>query len=208
MENRLHECKRRSREVRLEATALVQARDDGDVVQGRRYAGDEKLLVTGYTLEIKPVGLDMGCERSRAVKDNTDGSLENTRSRMGLPSAETEETDEKRMERSKVQFGPYQSEMTACLCAQSLSRVWLFETSQIVTRQASLSVEFSRQAYRSRLPFPPPEDLTHAGIQPESLASLALAGGRFATAPPGMPALCCAESCPALKTVARRLLCP
>ena len=47
MENRLYRCKGRSREIRLEATAIVQARDDGDVVQGRRYAGDEKLLVTG-----------------------------------------------------------------------------------------------------------------------------------------------------------------
>ena len=35
--------------------------------------------------------------------------------------------------------------------------------------------------------FPPPGDLPDAGIEPESLASLALAGGFFTTAPPGKP---------------------
>ena len=130
MENRLYRCEGRSREIRLEATAIVQARDDGDVAQGRRYAGDEKRLVTGYTLETKPVGLDVGYERSRAVKDNTNGRLENTRSRMGLHLLRWKKLfDEKGMETSRDQFGPCQSEMPACVCARSLSCFWLFETS-------------------------------------------------------------------------------
>ena len=50
--------------------------------------------------------------------------------------------------------------------------------------QALLSVGFSRQEYRSGLPFPPPGDLPDPGVK---LASPALAG-RFCTAePPGKP---------------------
>jgi len=37
-------------------------------------------------------------------------------------------------------------------------------------------MEFSRQEYWSRLPFPTPEDLPNPGIQPASLGSPALAG--------------------------------
>ena len=37
--------------------------------------------------------------------------------------------------------------------SQLLSRVWLFVTSWIVARQAPLSMEFSRQEYRSGYPF-------------------------------------------------------
>ena len=39
-------------------------------------------------------------------------------------------------------------------------------------------MEFSRQEYWSGLPFPPPVDLPHPGIEPTSLA---LAGGFFTT---------------------------
>ena len=46
-----------------------------------------------------------------------------------------------------------------------------------------LSMEFSRQEYWSRLPFLPPGNLLHPEIQPKSLASPALAGGFFTTAP-------------------------
>ena len=49
-------------------------------------------------------------------------------------------------------------------------------------------MEFSRQEYRSGLPFPPPGDLLDPGIEPVSLVSPALAGF-FTTAPPGKPAL-------------------
>ena len=58
--------------------------------------------------------------------------------------------------------------------------------------QAPLSMEFSRQEYWNALPFPSPEDLPGIplpgigpGIEPVSLASPALAGGFFTTAPPG-----------------------
>ena len=40
-------------------------------------------------------------------------------------------------------------------------------------------MEFSRQEYWSRLPFPIPGDLPNRGTEPESLASPALAGGFF-----------------------------
>ena len=46
---------------------------------------------------------------------------------------------------------------------------------------------FSRREYLSGLPFPHPGDLSNPGIELVSLASPALAGGFFATAPPGKP---------------------
>ena len=60
-----------------------------------------------------------------------------------------------------------------CVFVCVLSHVQLFS----ITCQASLSVKFSRQEYWSWLPFS-----THP-----SLGSPALAGGFFATAPPGKP---------------------
>ena len=50
--------------------------------------------------------------------------------------------------------------------------------------QAPLSMRFSRQAYWSGLPFPPPGDLPNPGIEP---VSPELVGGVFA--PPGKPLL-------------------
>ena len=50
-----------------------------------------------------------------------------------------------------------------------------------------LSMEFSRQEYRSGLPFPSPGDLSNPGIEPESPVSPAVAGGFFTTGPPGKP---------------------
>ena len=48
-----------------------------------------------------------------------------------------------------------------CVCAhtQSLSCVWLIATLWTVIHQASLSMGFSKQEYRSGLPFPSPGDL-------------------------------------------------
>ena len=54
-----------------------------------------------------------------------------------------------------------------------------------VVHQAPLSVEFFRQEYWSRLPFPTPGDLPDLGIKPASLTSPALADRFFTTAPPG-----------------------
>ena len=55
----------------------------------------------------------------------------------------------------------------------SLSRVRLFATSWTIAHQPPLSVEFSRQAYWSGLPFPPPGDLSHPGIKAGSPAKQA-----------------------------------
>ena len=52
-----------------------------------------------------------------------------------------------------------------------------------VAHQAPLSMGFSRQEYRSRLPFPSLADLPHPGIE----ARFALAGGFFTTEPLGKP---------------------
>ena len=60
----------RSRETREEATVLVQARDDSDLVQGRGYGGGEKQWDSGNILEVEPIGLDAACERRRGIKGN------------------------------------------------------------------------------------------------------------------------------------------
>ena len=62
-----------------------------------------------------------------------------------------------------------------------------FATPWTAAHQASLSLEFSRHEYWSGLPFPTPGALPNPGIEPESLSSLALAGGFFTTVPPGKP---------------------
>ena len=56
-----------------------------------------------------------------------------------------------------------------------------------VALHAPLSTGLSRQEYRSGLPFPPPRGLSDPGIEPESPASPALAGGFLTTEPPGKP---------------------
>ena len=50
-----------------------------------------------------------------------------------------------------------------------------------------LSVEFSRQEYWSRLPFPTPRDFPNPGIEPGSLAPLAFSDGFFTAVPLGSP---------------------
>ena len=62
-----------------------------------------------------------------------------------------------------------------------LIRVRLFMASWTVAFQAPLSMEFSRQEYLNRLPFPTPGDLPDPGIEPASLESPALADGLFTT---------------------------
>ena len=47
--------------------------------------------------------------------------------------------------------------------------------------EAVLSIEFSRQDYWSKLPFPSPEDLPDPGAEPASLLSPASAGEFFTT---------------------------
>ena len=71
------------------------------------------------------------------------------------------------------------------VCVYMLSRVQLFVTPWTAACQASLSMEFSRQEYWSKLPFPTSGAIPDPGIKPESLVSPALAGGFFTTVPPG-----------------------
>ena len=70
-----------------------------------------------------------------------------------------------------------------------LSRSVVFDslTPWSVARQNPLTMEFSRQEYWSRLPFPTPGDLPDPGIELESVVSPALAGGFFTTVLPGKP---------------------
>ena len=68
-----------------------------------------------------------------------------------------------------------------------LSHAQLFVTPWTVASQVPLSTEFSRQEYWSGLPFPPPGDLPHPGIEPLSLAFPALASRFFTTVPPRKP---------------------
>ena len=61
------------------------------------------------------------------------------------------------------------------------SHVQLFVIPWTVAFQAPLFMEFSRENYWSRLPFPTPGDLRDPGIKPTSLTSPASARGFFTT---------------------------
>ena len=63
--------------------------------------------------------------------------------------------------------------------------VQLFVTPWTIACQVSLSMGFSRQEYWSGLLLPPLVGLPHPGIEPESLASPALAGRFFTTSATG-----------------------
>ena len=65
------------------------------------------------------------------------------------------------------------------LCAKSLSHAQLFAALLTVACQAPLSMEFSRQEYWSKFPFPTPEDLPDTGIELMALMSPTLAGRFF-----------------------------
>ena len=67
---------------------------------------------------------------------------------------------------------------------QSFSLVRLLATPWTIAHQAPLSMGFSRQKYRSGLPFPPPGDTPSTGFKP---ASPELAGGFLTTEHLGSP---------------------
>ena len=67
------------------------------------------------------------------------------------------------------------------------SHVRLFATPWTIGHQGPLSMAFSRQEYRSGLPFPPPGDLPHPGIKPVSLMSPAFQVGSLPLVPSGKP---------------------
>ena len=64
-------------------------------------------------------------------------------------------------------------------CTQLISPVQFFVAPWTVAHQALCSWVFSRQEYRSGLPFPPPGDLPKPGIKPVSLESPTSAGKFF-----------------------------
>ena len=68
-----------------------------------------------------------------------------------------------------------------------LSCIRLIVTLWTVAVQAPLSKAFPRQEHWNGLPFPPPGDLPDPGMEPESPASPALAGGFSTTELPGKP---------------------
>ena len=70
-----------------------------------------------------------------------------------------------------------------------LSHVQLFVALWTVGHQAPLSKEFSRQEYRSGLPFPTAGNLPNPAIKPVSPASPAVPGRFFTTGPPGKPSV-------------------
>ena len=67
---------------------------------------------------------------------------------------------------------------------KSLSCVRLFLTPWTIPYQASLSMGFSRQEYRSGLPFPSPGNLPDSGIKP---GSPALEADTLTSEPPEKP---------------------
>ena len=79
----------------------------------------------------------------------------------------------------------YTDMLHVCLCAQSCLTLC---DPMDCTPPGSSVCGISQARYWSELPFPPPGDLPDPGIEPKSLASSALAGGFFTTAPPGKPA--------------------
>ena len=71
----------------------------------------------------------------------------------------------------------YLTTIIFCECSFG-SGVWFFVIPWTVSRQAPLSMKFSRQEYWSGLPFPTPGDLPNAGIK---TTYPVLAGGFFTT---------------------------
>ena len=72
---------------------------------------------------------------------------------------------------------------------QSLGCVWLFMTPWTVAHQTPLSMGFSRQEYRSGLPFSTSRDLPDPALSPH-LCIFTLAGGFFTIESPGKPRSC------------------
>ena len=68
------------------------------------------------------------------------------------------------------------------VCMLSFSHILLFETPWTIACQAPLFMGFSRQEYRSGLPFSPPGDLPNPGIESRSPA---LQADALPSEPPG-----------------------
>ena len=79
---------------------------------------------------------------------------------------------------------PKKGNAKECSKLKFLSRVLLFGTPRTIAYQVSLSMGFSRQEYRSGLPFPSPGDLPNAEIKPRSPT---LQADTLPSEPPGKP---------------------
>ena len=93
-----------------------------------------------------------------------------------------------------ITYNGKQSEnILICACSVLLSHARSCSTlhNSMDCRLPGLSMEFSRQEYYSRLPFPTPDDLPSPGTELASLLPPALAGGFFTTAPPGKAIYMC-----------------
>ena len=77
------------------------------------------------------------------------------------------------------------TDVTVCVFSRSVMSHTVIPWT--VVHQAPLSMEFSRQEYQSRSPFPIPGDLPDPGIEPISYVSPTVAGGFFTTEPPWKP---------------------
>ena len=93
-----------------------------------------------------------------------------------VPSTRSSVIRHKIKEEKNIFFFPFPLLGSKTVC------VWPFVASAY---QAPLSMEFSREEYWGGLPFPPPGDLSNAGIKPASPASPSLAGKFFITELPG-----------------------
>ena len=64
------------------------------------------------------------------------------------------------------------TQVCVCVCARARAQLCPTLCDPVdCSRQALLSMGFSRQEYWNGLPFPPPGDLPNPGIKPASLAS-------------------------------------
>ena len=84
--------------------------------------------------------------------------------------------------------------LALCVCVLSHFR---FFVAPWTSPQATLSMEFSRQEYWSRVSFPTSGDIPDPGVEPKSLGSLAL-GGRFFTTSTAWEVLAYFQTHPAL----------
>ena len=86
-----------------------------------------------------------------------------------------------------LSYSAYRTSVCVCVCVCVCVYVCVFDHVQLfvapwtVAQQVPLPVEFSRQEYWSRLPFPTPGALPDPGIEPTSLVSPVLAGRFFTT---------------------------
>ena len=82
----------------------------------------------------------------------------------------------------------YPLNLCVCVCMLShFSCVWLFATPWAVARQVPLSMGFSRQAYWSGLPCPPPGDLPTQGSNLRLICFLYWQAGSLSLVLPGKP---------------------